>query len=77
MLVYALAKAQAYIDKRVTRKLKEESHARYLAKMSGFEQEASKNKKQGKSAPVAVELHDEAIAQKIEQLRQDKPHKKR
>jgi hypothetical protein len=71
ILVFVLGRMQTYIDKKVERKLKEESHARHLAKMGKTVEVAPVTKKDGRRAPVAVELHDEAMRQKIEQLRQD------
>ncbi len=76
VLVFMLVKAQSYIDKKVTKKLKAESHSRYLMKMGKMPEETKSNKQDGKSAPVAVELHDEVMRQKIEKLRQEKANKK-
>lgn len=75
LLVLILAKAQRYIDKNVTKKLKAESHARYLDKMGKLPEETKPHKQDGKSAPVAVELHDEVMRQKIEKLRLEKLNK--
>ncbi len=75
ILVFFLAKAQAYIDKKVIGKLKAESHARYLTKMGKMPDTVKPKKNDGKSAPVAVELHDEVMRQKIEKLRLEKLNK--